>query len=120
MAFDALTVAHHLVRSLRAPLVALRRHDRSLHKQLREAGTSVPLNVAEGNRRRGGDRTYHFRVAAGSADETRQILLTAVSLGYLDESVVADALGFADRECAILWRLTERKSPPSIAATSSS
>ena len=106
--FDALEVALEIVKSLRGLLPRLERKDRELALQIRKAGVSIPANVAEGNRRVGKDRTYHFRVAAGSADEVRAELRVALAWGYVDEPELEEPLGLIDRELAMLYRLTHR------------
>jgi four helix bundle protein len=72
--FECYEIALELVRGLAGVLVQLERRDRDLARQARRAATSVPLNLAEGNRRVGKDRLHHFRVAAGSAAEVRAVL----------------------------------------------
>jgi four helix bundle protein len=46
----------------------------ALRDQVRRAADSVPLNIAEGCHRSGGDRFQHFRIAKGSAAECCAIL----------------------------------------------
>jgi four helix bundle protein len=104
--FDALEVSLDLVRSLRRPVERLRVRDRGLSDQIRRAASSVPMNLAEGRRRSGGDRLYHFRIAAGSADELRTALRVAVAWGDLDPVEVTQALHLLDRLLAMTWRLT--------------
>ena len=106
MAFQALEISLELVRSLRGPLEAIRIRDPQLYRQIRAAVSSVPLNLAEGRRRSGGDRAHHWRIAAGSADEVRTALRVALALGDLDPSQVAAPLGLIDRVLAMLWKLT--------------
>jgi four helix bundle protein len=104
--FHVLEVALELVRVV-APL--LERLDADLRSQVRRALASVPGNIAEGNRRAGGDRAYHFRVASGSSDEVRVHLRTAEAFGYLGAGEIAPGLELADRVCAMLYRLTHRR-----------
>jgi hypothetical protein len=47
-----------------------------------------------------------FRIAAGSADETRTHLRVAEAWGYLSASEIEVPLRLADRQLAILWKLT--------------
>jgi len=54
------------------PVIA--RHDKDLADQMKRAANSVLLNIGEGERRAGGDRKRHFRIAAGSAAEVRAVL----------------------------------------------
>ena len=59
--------------------------DAGLASQIRRAATSTALNISEANRRSGADRRQRFRIAAGSADETRTGLELALARGYLWE-----------------------------------
>ena len=104
--FQALEVSLDLVRSLRQPLVRIRVRDRSLFEQIRRAASSIPLNLAEGRRRAGGDRVHSWRIAAGSAAELRAALRVALAWGDIQESDVSEALELLDRILAMLWRLT--------------
>lgn len=83
MTFQAFEVALEIVRSLEELLASLDRRDPDLARQLRRAAASVPLNVSEGNRRKGKDRIHLFRVAAGSADEVAASLRVAEAFGYV-------------------------------------
>ena len=103
--FEALERSIELVRLMRLPLATIARRDRGLADQARRALTSVPLNLAEGSRRAGGDRLHAYRVAAGSADEVLVALRVADALGYLTEAQAREALDMADRVIAILTRI---------------
>ena len=105
MRFEALELALLIIRLLRKLLPAIRRHDPNLHKQLRDAGSSMPMNLAEGNRRKGRDRIYLWSVAAGSADEIHAGLRTAAAWGYFSEESASEALELLDRLQAMLWKL---------------
>ncbi len=102
--FITYDVALELCRAVR-PLLE-RFTDRDLADQLRRAVASVPLNLAEGNRRRGADRRRCFRIAAGSADEVRAALDVADALGSLGGADGAVARALADRVLRMLWPLT--------------
>jgi four helix bundle protein len=104
--FDALQVSLETVASLRQPLRVVRGRDVDLYRQLRRAGSSMALNIAEGNRRVGNDRKHLWRVAAGSADEVRTGLHTAVAWGDLDAASIEPSLLLLDRVIAMLWKLT--------------
>lgn len=106
MSFDAYDVSLQLIDTLRPAALALRGHDADLTDQLRRAASSVSLNLAEGRRRVGRDRAHHWRIAAGSADETRACLQVARAWGYLDDEVLAPSLVLVDRLLAMTWRLT--------------
>jgi four helix bundle protein len=67
-----------------APLAEqIGRRDASLAKQLRDALSSVALNVAEGSDQRGARRTNHYAIALGSARESLMALRVAGSWGYI-------------------------------------
>jgi len=102
-------VATQLIRSLRGPVAAVESQDKALADQLRRAGTSVLLNVAEAKKRVGKDRAHLFRIAAGSAEEVRAALTVATGWGYITDESVAHTLELLDRELALLWGLTRHK-----------
>ncbi len=104
--FHALEVALELVAVLHPIVAKIASHDAGLAKQLRNALSSMPLNVSEGNRRLGRDRIHLWSMAAGSADEVRTCLGIALAWGYVDEATLKEPLELLDRELAMLWRLT--------------
>ena len=104
--FEVLEVSLQAIRLLRGPLVRVQSRDPRLGAQLRASASSVALNIAEGDRRRGKDRQHHFRIAAGSADESRVALEVATAWGYLGESDAAEVQALLDRVLAMLYRLT--------------
>jgi len=106
MRFDAFDVTLHLIRSLREPLTHLERRDPPLAVQTRKAAASIALNLREGRRRVGKDRTHLWRVAAGSADEVQAALLVAEAFGYVEHAALTQPLELADRILAMLWRMT--------------
>ena len=104
--FDAHQVALELIRALAPILDAVARRDRDLAQQLRRSASSVPLNVCEGSQRRGADRSQFYRIAAGSASETRAALEVAAAWGYVDVASLTTVQHLLDRVIAMLWRLT--------------
>ena len=104
--FDVLEVSLEAVAALREPLRVVRSRDGDLYRQLRRAASSMPLNIAEGSRRVGKDRRHFWRVAAGSADEVRVALRTAVAWGDLDAALAEQPLQILDRVIAMLWKMT--------------
>ena len=106
MRFEALELALGVISILRRLLPAIRRHDSKLANQVRDAGSSAALNLAEGNRRRGRDRSQLWCIASGSADEVRAALRVAVAWGYLRGEDVAEALERIDHLQAVVWKLT--------------
>jgi four helix bundle protein len=86
-------------------IATIERHDRDLGRQLRRAGASVVLNIAEGSYSRGRNRAALYNVALGSAKEVRACLDVAKAFRYLetiDESIAARL----NVICAVLYRLT--------------
>ena len=104
--FVALEVALEAIVSLRGVVALIRKHSPRLAEQVQDAASSVPANVAEGNRREGKDKVRFFRIAAGSADETRTHLRTALAWGWVNEQDIQASMHLLDRELALLWRLT--------------
>ena len=104
--FDVLEVGLETIAALREPLSILRKRDPDLFRQIRRAGSSITLNIAEGNRRVGADRLHLWRVAAGSADEVRVGLRCALAWGDLRVEDSERSLELLDRVCAMLWKLT--------------
>ena len=102
----ALDVALQLIRVLRGPVGRIRRRDSALAGQIQRSASSVAANLAEGRRRAGKDRLHLYRVAAGSADETRTHLWVAEAWSWVDRSEVEEALALADRELSIIDGLT--------------
>jgi four helix bundle protein len=104
--FVAYEVAIEIVESLRDLVATIRRHNAKIADQIVASASSISANVLEGNRRRGRDRLHLFRVAAGSADETRAHLRVAVAWGWLRRSEVERTMALIDRELGLLWGLT--------------
>ena len=102
----AYTVATQLIHSLRPIVETLALVDRSLADQVRRAGSSVLLTIAEGERRTGRDRAHLFRVAAGSAAEVRAALEVGTAWAYLSEDSVSEPRRLIDRVLGLLWGLT--------------
>jgi four helix bundle protein len=106
--FHASEVAMAIGSHVRPVVEAVRRHDADLADQIYRAAKSLVLNSAEGGRRGGKDRGYHFRIAAGSAAELAAGVRFAVDWGFCAPQPELFAL--VDRELAMLWRL-ERAQP---------
>jgi four helix bundle protein len=58
----------------------------------------------------GKDRAHHYRIAAGSAAEVGAALEIAAAWGYVPEAALAESRALVDRELALLWGLTRRRS----------
>ncbi len=108
--FVAYTVALDLIRSLRPIVERLRSHSRDLADQVERAGTSLVLNLGEGNRRAGKDRRRFFVIAQGSASEIQAGLDVADAWGWPVDARAAKVI--LDRELALLWGLTHPKPAP--------
>ena len=104
--FEAFNLSLDLIAALTGVHGVIRQHDSDLAKQMRRAANSVALNLAEGRRRVGRDRPHSWRVAAGSADETKACLLVASAWGIVSAEKLAEPLAIIDSLLAILWRLT--------------
>jgi four helix bundle protein len=103
--FQALELSLDVIRSLRAPLEALRARDPDLYRQIRRAASSVALNLAEGAERAGKDRLHHYRIASGSAKEVQVALRVAEAWGDVQAPAMAQTFHLLDRLAAVLWRL---------------
>ena len=104
--FVAFETALEVIAALKPIVPEIRRHSGEVARQIVESASSVAANLAEGNGREGADRRRFFRIAAGSALETRAHLRVALAWGWLEAKDFADVDALLDREIAILWRLT--------------
>jgi four helix bundle protein len=103
----AYEVALDLVRALRPVVAQLRNHSSEAANQVERAASSIVLNIAEGDRRRGRDPRRFFDMAHGSAGEIRGALDLADAWGWQVETQQARTL--LDRELGLLWGLTRRE-----------
>jgi len=103
--FEAKELAKRIVTELRPLLAEIKKSDADLFDQAYRAAKSMALNVAEGGRRMRKDRSYHFSVSAGSADELKTALEIAQAFGHITQEALDPILALLDRELAILWRL---------------
>jgi four helix bundle protein len=106
--FRILADAFRLVRLMRPLWEQVAKHDRNLSRQMRDAATSVPGNIAEGMNRSGGHQRERFGTAMGSSRECIAHLMTAVAAGYLNEAECEAAMDCADKVAATLWRCVHR------------
>jgi four helix bundle protein len=106
--FHAGEVALQIGAGVRPVVQAVHRHDADLADQIYRATKSMVLNAAEGGRRGGKDRGYHFRIAAGSAAELAAAIRLAIEWGFCRPQPELFAL--VDRELAMLWKLERRQS----------
>jgi four helix bundle protein len=106
--FRIYEVALRLVRLMRVLADKVGRHSREMRKQMMTAVTSVAANIAEGQNRRGAHGTERFDTAMGSARECKAWLEIAIAAGYLTQLECDEAIDYADRIAATLWRCTHR------------
>ncbi len=104
--FEVLEFSISVIEDLSSFIHSIERVDKNLGSQIRRAATSISLNIAEGDRRSGKDRLYHFRVASGSANELRTALRVAVAWKIIRQELIAPVLKIIDKIVAILWKLT--------------
>jgi four helix bundle protein len=104
--FVALELALEVIRSLRDVVALIRKKNPKLAEQIIDAASSAAANTAEGNGRHAGNRLYHFRTAAGSAEETRGHLRVALAWGWIEPHHIAQPMALLDRQLAVLWKLT--------------
>lgn len=103
-------IALAAIRSLRPAVTRIQRHDRSLAQQLRDALSSVALNIGEASYSDPGNKRARFHTAAGSANESRSALSVALAWGYVSEEEIAEGLALLDRVVAMLFRLVNGRS----------
>ena len=109
MRFRTLEHSLRCITLLRQLLPTVRKHDPKLAGHLRDAGSSIALNLAEGNRRQGRDRIHLWNVASGSAEEVRTALRVAMAWGYVTAPQAAAASDKLDHVVAVLYKLTRRR-----------
>ena len=78
---------------------------RSLADQVVRSASSVPANLAEGAGRTGKDRSYHWKVAYGSAKEVDSHLRLLLGAGAVDATLTEQVLALFDEVRAMTWRL---------------
>jgi four helix bundle protein len=107
MSFIAYEVILDAVRCLPPLVAAIKPHDAHLADQLRRAGQNALLNLAEGRRRTGRDRTNRYRYSAGEAGEAVAALDLALAWQYADADALAACRARFDRALALLWPLVK-------------
>jgi four helix bundle protein len=76
VALDMTGEIHRLIGEIRV-------HDRKLADQLKDAWSSVVLNIAEGSGVRGGHRKQRYMTSLGSARESQGVLDYSERAGYI-------------------------------------
>jgi four helix bundle protein len=78
-----------------------------LKDQLKRAGISIPLNIAESSGKPpGADRVRFLTIARASALECSAILDVGVALGWVDPTAAASARNLLARIVAMLTKMT--------------
>ena len=104
--FVALELSLEIIERLRDVVPMVRKHDVSVAQQIVRSASSIAANLGEAGGRQGKDRLHFFRIAAGSAYETRVHLRVALAWRWVQAHDLDAVLALLDRELAILWRLT--------------
>jgi len=105
---DAQAVATQFASLLLGMLAKVPAAYRDLADQARRAATSIPLNIAEASGRTGKDRSHHFRIAYGSAQESTVAIQLLTAVGVVAQADEAQLLGLLDRVKGMCWRLAGR------------
>jgi four helix bundle protein len=91
------------------PLVdAIAKRDRDLASQVRQALSSVALNVGEGVGNTAGNSRLRYQSALGSLYEARAGLRVAAAWGYVPTATCAEILVSSDRLGARLYGIARR------------
>ena len=110
----AYQVALELIRQLKPIVEQIKMHDAHLADQLKRAATNTLANLAEGQRRMGGNKRRAYENAHGEAREMLGCLDGALAVaeawGWIESAEQARAI--LDRMLALLWRLTHPRTSP--------
>lgn len=106
MKLEVLNRALEAIGLLRPIVARIKKHDRTLARQITDAANSSVLNIGEGALSDAGTRRSRYHSAAGSANEVRVGVLAAVRWGYVSDVAAAPALDHCDRVVAMLYKLT--------------
>ena len=106
MKLEVLERALEAIALLRPVVVRIRKHDRTLARQITDAANSSVLNIGEGALSDAGTRRSRYQSAAGSANEVRVGVLAAVRWGHISDEAAAPVLDHYDRVVAMLYKLT--------------
>ncbi|MBI4822574.1 MAG: four helix bundle protein, partial [Deltaproteobacteria bacterium] len=101
----ALDDALGAIRLIRPLIPKIRAHDKNLAEQLRDAATSMALNLGEAIGSDPGNRRARLNTASGSANESRAALLTACAWGYVGEAEIVAPDEKLDAVLAKTYRL---------------
>ena len=104
--FQALNVANQAATACIELAGHVQRPFGDVISQLQRAALSMPLNLTEGAGRQGKARLNFYRIAYGSARETKQIIEILQNLNLVDPTESQRCLELVDRVCAMCWKLT--------------
>ena len=105
MSLEVHAVALQAITVLRPVVIQVQRHDRALAAQLRDALSSMALNIGEAAYSDPGTKRARLHTAAGSTNESRSALAVATAWSYVSERDTAAGLALLDRVVAMLFRL---------------
>ncbi len=106
--FETLELLLEAIELLRPVVMRIRRYDKELADQIRDALNSAALNLAEGNGCEGGHRLQRFGTASGSNREARTGLRLAVAWGYVTRADVEPGDTRLDRVGGMIHGLRTR------------
>jgi four helix bundle protein len=97
------------ISELRSVVQKIQRHDRALAAQLRDALSSMALNIGEAEYSDPGTKRARLHTAAGSANESRSALAVAAAWAYVTREDMQEGLVLLDRVLGMLFRLLHPK-----------
>src|SRR5262249_31896264 len=113
----AYQVALEVIRKLRPVVELIKKYDSHLADQLQRAATNTVANLAEGQRRKAGNKRRAYETAHGEAREVLGCLDCALAWGWIIDDGAARAE--LDRLLALCWGLTRCRPRRAPAAPSS-
>ena len=112
----AYQVALEVIRKLRPLVEQIKKYDSHLADQLQRAATNTVANLAEGQRRKAGNKRRAYETAHGEAREVLGCLDCALAWGWIVDDGAARAE--LDRLLALCWGLTHCRARPTTQVTS--
>jgi len=100
----AYQVALEVIVELRNVVEQIKIYDVDVAKQLRRAASNTVHNLAEGQRKHGGDKRHAYEIAHGEAREVLGALDVAAAWGWKIDDAAARAK--LDRLLGLCWGLT--------------
>jgi len=106
----AYEVALEVIRKLRPVVEQIKQYDAHLADQLQRAATNTVANLAEGQRRKAGNKRRAYENAHGEAREMLGCLDCALAWGWVTDDAAARAE--LDQLLALCWGLTHCRAHP--------